>query len=617
MVTTYAYDGNDRRIKTIYPDGSEAETIYGVNGRVSENIDQKDYSTVFGYDLNGNLISVEDAKGQISQYEYDEADNKVAFTNSLGNTWRWNYDALGRVIRHELPDDTNNSKNSYYDYDLYGNLTYETYYSSHSGVFHNYDINNNRVSTNYETNSAGAYETETVSYDNEGNRKSATDKDGGTRVWDYDVRYRLKSDLKANGDLLEYSYDPVGNRESLTVTTTDGLSFTTTYEFDALNRLKGVVDSNNYRTGYTYDAEGNQKTITYPNGVVTVFGYDGLNRLTRKYSNDSNGQILQDFVYTLDLSGHRERIEEITSGRVSEYIYDELYQLISETTTAPDTGSYVAVYEYDSAGNRTKQTINGTVTEFDYKKDNRLFHTGLNWSHDNKGRFVSYSEGNREYDFTYNNKNELSHTEITENGVVIEEYDYVYDIDGIRTQKINSLTGETTHYLVDHNRDYAQVLLETNSDTQATIDYLYGDDLIRQSQNSTEERYYLYDGLGSTQALTDETGLVTDNYTYEAFGQLQSHTGSSENTYLFAGEQYDPTSLSYRLRARNYLAPTGRFTRMDDWEGEDYRPLSLNKYLYTEGNPVNGIDPTGYFTLNDMMAALRVQERWTPVVGQR
>lgn len=44
-----------------------------------------------------------------------------------------------------------------------------------------------------------------------------------------------------------------------------------------------------------------------------------------------------------------------------------------------------------------------------------------------------------------------------------------------------------------------------------------------------------------------------------------------------------------------YLNPTtGRFWSMDSFEGHASDPLSLHKYLYAHGNPVNGIDPSGH-----------------------
>jgi hypothetical protein len=37
----------------------------------------------------------------------------------------------------------------------------------------------------------------------------------------------------------------------------------------------------------------------------------------------------------------------------------------------------------------------------------------------------------------------------------------------------------------------------------------------------------------------------------------------------------------------------GRFLTRDTWNGDYNRPLSLNPWIYTEGNPVNFQDPSG------------------------
>jgi RHS repeat-associated protein len=69
-----------------------------------------------------------------------------------------------------------------------------------------------------------------------------------------------------------------------------------------------------------------------------------------------------------------------------------------------------------------------------------------------------------------------------------------------------------------------------------------------------------------------------------------------QNSYKFTGEQFDPELNSYYQRARYYNPNTGRFTSRDSFEGFLERPLSLNKYSYTEGNPINAIDPSGKIT---------------------
>jgi RHS repeat-associated protein len=86
---------------------------------------------------------------------------------------------------------------------------------------------------------------------------------------------------------------------------------------------------------------------------------------------------------------------------------------------------------------------------------------------------------------------------------------------------------------------------------------------------------------------------------YDAFGEKIGGTGDIANKYLFAGEQYDSNLGDYYLRARYYNADSGRFTRRDDFEGGLGVPLTLHKYIYAGGNPVNGVDPSGFYTQAD------------------
>ena len=93
--------------------------------------------------------------------------------------------------------------------------------------------------------------------------------------------------------------------------------------------------------------------------------------------------------------------------------------------------------------------------------------------------------------------------------------------------------------------------------------------------------------------LTDEVGGVTDKYTYDAYGRILKSTGTTQNNYLYAGEQFDRDLNQYYLRDRYYGTDIGRFSQRDRFEGDMMQPLSMNRYGYTHGNPVNAIDPSG------------------------
>jgi RHS repeat-associated protein len=98
---------------------------------------------------------------------------------------------------------------------------------------------------------------------------------------------------------------------------------------------------------------------------------------------------------------------------------------------------------------------------------------------------------------------------------------------------------------------------------------------------------------GSVRNLTNASGVVTDRYEYDAFGNSFTVSGTTPNNYLYRGEQYDPDLELYYLRARYYNPTTGRFASRDPEDGDLFDPKSLHKYLYANGDPINGIDPMG------------------------
>ena len=86
---------------------------------------------------------------------------------------------------------------------------------------------------------------------------------------------------------------------------------------------------------------------------------------------------------------------------------------------------------------------------------------------------------------------------------------------------------------------------------------------------------------------------ITDTYEYDAFGNPVTTSGSTPNTMLYRGEQFDPDLWLYYLRARYYNFVTGRFLSRDPEDGDYTNPATLHKYLYAHGDPVNAKDPTG------------------------
>jgi RHS repeat-associated protein len=364
------------------------------------------------------------------------------------------------------------------------------------------------------------------------------------------------------GNPTTYRYDDRGN----VLEVKNALGFSTFFEYDANNNLTQTRDANNLVTKYEYDTRGNltSKTEAYCGCAGVVPG-------TTYYTYDARGQ-MQDLVLptgtsmhlSYDAHGNMLSMTDGKGGVIQSFTYYDNGLVKTETDTAGTT-----TYEYNNFGDVIK-TIDNQQTTYTWNDENRLV-------------AVQTADG--------------------------KAIGYTYNTDGIRVS--STVDGATTQYLVDSNRDYAQVL-EEYVDGVRSVSYVYGRDLIAQERSSLTS-FYLVDGLGSTTALTDARGNVTDTYSYEAFGELEGRSGSTENQYLFAGEQFDENVDTYYLRDRYYDSSVGRFTKRDSYEGKQNQPLTLHKYVYVHDNPINLVDPTGWFSIAEINAVNSIRGTLTEI----
>ena len=95
--------------------------------------------------------------------------------------------------------------------------------------------------------------------------------------------------------------------------------------------------------------------------------------------------------------------------------------------------------------------------------------------------------------------------------------------------------------------------------------------------------------MGSTTHIVDEAGQVQNRYEYDAWGNITVQEEAVPNRFKYTGQQLDPVTQQYYLRARFYNPVIARFTQEDTYRGD-----GLNLYAYCANNPVYYADPTGY-----------------------
>ncbi|MCP3938599.1 MAG: RHS repeat protein, partial [Actinomycetia bacterium] len=596
QTTTYTYDALNRPVTATFPVGTTSQITYDPRGRRIVETDQAGIATEFGYDALDRLTSVKNALEHVTTYTYDEVGNRLTQTDANGHTTSFEYDQLGRQIARSFSGGARESMTYHAD----GTLASHTDFN---GAVHTFQRDTDRRVTRhiYPDGSQDVF-----TYTPSGRRSTVTDSRGTTSCT-YDSRDRLTQKIDPAGHQLGYTYDLDGNRTSLTATV-GTVALTTSYTYDPANRLATVIDNQGGVTSLDYDLNGNRSSLVFPNSVTTSYTYDTLNQLTDLRSENSLGDVLQHYQYTLGPAGNRTRIDE-HDGTTRHYLYDVLYRLTRDRITDSSSAQvYQHDYIYDPVGNRQQQTVEEgsgpTVIGSTYDDRDRLLTAGgAAYGWDANGNLLSRSsDESTTYQWDFDNR--LSSATLNDGTVV----DNTYDVDGHRVRTAVTLPdGSTTavDYLVDTTGFLSHVVAEIVDDDLQTFYTRAAGQLIELYRPATgTHRYYHADGLGSIRALSDETGATTDRYAYTAFGEQLEHVGGDPQPYRFAGEPSDPNTGFYYNRARWLDVETGRFVSVDPFLGVLRQPDSLHRYSYVENNPALLTDPSGLTNLGELQAAL-------------
>lgn len=583
--TRYVYDEMDRLIETIYADNTSTRTSYNTAGKILSQTDQLNRTTRFEYDALDQLTAVVNAKQNRTEYRYDEAGHLIYQEDANDQVTRFEYDGLGRRTAVVRPM----GQRATSVYDKVGNLKEITDFNGETTRY-DYNLLNQLIAQHQLSDGTSTH----FSYTDSGKRDIITDSRGITD-YDYDAMGRLTRRTDPDSKFVSYTYDPITGKVA-TISTPSG---TTTHQYNSLGQLETVTSAEG-QTSYLYDEVGSLKQTALPNGLSQHYQYDKLNRLQLLETKDNTGVVVSKYSYSYNLAGNRKTVEEVsgTATRRVEYSYDELNRLTKEVATDSSNGNSIIEYGYDAVGNREskKEMIAGVTEETTYlydQNDRLLSETTAGvtttYHYDQNGNLLSKQVAEKATTYEWNQQNQLIGATVVQNEVT-QQLGYQYDVDGVRVAA--TVDGIETRYLVDTNRQYAEVIEEYQSDGQVTATYVQGLELISQTRVG-ETSVYLHDGFGSVRALSTESGQVTDGYTYDVYGNRVASSGTTENSYGYRGEQTDQNLDMQYLRARYYDTSTGRFISTDPFEGWQEQPISKHRYVYGNDNPVMYSDPSG------------------------
>jgi len=205
-----------------------------------------------------------------------------------------------------------------------------------------------------------------------------------------------------------------------------------------------------------------------------------------------------------------------------------------------------------------------TVTNTSYNQANQMLtfqpagSSAKNMIYDNNGNMTSVTNSCGTTNYTWDVRNRLVGIDGYKPDCTPLTASFEYDALGGRIQKTTTHTGTVTDtmYLYD-GLDIVQEI-ENGVVSANYIRTLNIDEPLTRIKSDGTLRYYQTDVLGSIIALTDETGAVKTQYTYDPFGNVTVSGEASDNPFQYTGRENDGTGLYY-YRARYYSTELQRF----------------------------------------------------------
>ncbi|MAE60216.1 MAG: hypothetical protein CMJ49_02550 [Planctomycetaceae bacterium] len=596
--------------------GTSASIVFDDAARQARVVDTLGSVFQSQVDSLGQVIETVDALNRVTTYDVDDRSNITEILNAAGQDLEFVFDAstfgsltesidANRIstlhladIKHGYPADGNGNPDQrimddgtfeFFTYNAEGQIQTQTNRRGQV-ITYGYDTDGNLTSKAYDDGTVFTY-----TYDAHGNQLTTTGLSGTiTRTYDVDNNL-IRVDYTGGsftGQFVEFDYDVFGRRTQ----TLDHLGNELNASYDALGRLEELTDASSALVvGYTYDALSRVSTKTLANGVVTNFTYDSADQVTRAENVAPDTVTIQSFFdYTYDAAG------QITAVSTHQgdwtYTYDAVGQLVGSDFTSANPGTIPDqqfVYTYDAIGNRTSSEVNGVVTNYTSNNLHQYTDVGANvdLQYDADGNLTQIDDGGVITTLTYNHENRLTSVDV-DGGTDVTLFEY--DANG----RLTSVTENgVTRVMVQDPSGLGSIIGEYDPTGLLLQRFDYSGGLLRSEDGAGVETYYGFNATSHTSELTDATGVITDTYLYDPFGQIIDQTGSSDNGYQYAGElgvlNTGPRDMQF-MRNRFYLPELGQFITEDPLRFE-----AQNNRTYVNNNPINGLDPIGLVNWGD------------------
>lgn len=353
-----------------YPDGSHEDYEYDGAGKVTAFTNRRGERISFSYDVTGRPEWKQYPTGKKLHFFYDATGYLVSIEQVDGTTTimdtAYERDATHRITKVRVPGKAfPETYDISYAYDADSNRKFMAYPDGYSLNYMHDAANRLTQISDASGNTVVSYE-----YDAAGRRTKKTLGNGTYTTYAHDALDRLTAlvNYSSSGAVqsrFAYTYNKAGIRTSMT--TLEGVH---NYTYDNTYQLAGVSYPDSRKVNYDFDEVGNRKSIT-DNGALTIYSSNALDQYIQvgsaTFGYDANGNLT---ARTLNSSttaygwGEDDRLVSVDRNGVHiDYRYDYQGRLVAKTISGQET-RYVwdginLVAEVDSTGTVTKRYVFG------------------------------------------------------------------------------------------------------------------------------------------------------------------------------------------------------------------------------------------------------------------